>query len=199
MLRNFIKLIIILIISMLIGNMAYGMYKEAKIGNGPNEILTEDEENIIEKNVENIIQNNTKIETIDKEYKGYKVSAKLEIPKINLQTFILDSDDEEAMWLCPTKYFGPDPNEAGNYCIAAHNYDKENMFNHIIELEKGDKIYLTDNENGKILYEIYDIYKVKPTDTQVLSQKTNGSTELTLITCSDYSSKRIIVKARKEL
>ena len=199
MLRNFIKLIIILIISMLIGNMAYGMYKEAKIGNGPNEILTEDEENIIEKNVENIIQNNTKIETIDKEYKGYKVSAKLEIPKINLQTFILDSDDEEAMWLCPTKYFGPDPNEAGNYCIAAHNYDKENMFNHIIELEKGDKIYLTDNKNGKILYEIYDIYKVKPTDTQVLSQKTNGSTELTLITCSDYSSKRIIVKARKEL
>lgn len=199
MLRNFIKLIIILIISMLIGNMAYGMYKEAKIGNGPNEILTEDEENIIEKNVENIIQNNTKIETIDKEYKGYKVSAKLEIPKINLQTFILDADDEEAMWLCPTKYFGPAPNEAGNYCIAAHNYDKENMFNHIIELEKGDKIYLTDNKNGKILYEIYDIYKVKPTDTQVLSQKTNGSTELTLITCSDYSSKRIIVKARKEL
>ena len=196
MLRNFIKLIIILIISMLIGNMAYGMYKEAKIGNGPNESLTEDEENIIEKNVENIIQNNTKIETIDKEYKGYKVSAKLEIPKINLQTFILDADDEEAMWLCPTKYFGPDPNEAGNYCIAAHNYDKENMFNHIIELEKGDKIYLTDNKNGKILYEIYDIYKVKPTDTQVLSQKTNGST---LITCSDYSSKRIIVKARKEL
>ena len=51
------------------------------------------------------------------------------------------------------------------------------------------------NKNGVKIYEIYDIYKVKPTDTEVLSQKTNGRTELTLITCSDYSSTRIIVKA----
>ena len=73
------------------------------------------------------------------------------------------------------------------------------MFNHIIELEKGDRIFLSDNKNGKGTYEIYDIYKVKPTDTEVLSQETNGEIELTLITCSDYSSKRIIVKARKIL
>ena len=69
------------------------------------------------------------------------------------------------------------------------------MFNHIIELKAGDKLTLEDNKNGVKIYEIYDIYKVKPTDTEVLSQKTNGRTELTLITCSDYSSTRIIVKA----
>ena len=34
MVKNVIKLLIILIISMLIGNMAYGMYKEYKIGDG---------------------------------------------------------------------------------------------------------------------------------------------------------------------
>lgn len=204
MLKKFIKLLIILIISMLIGNMAYGMYREAKIGDGPNSNLAEEfnEINNLDNHInttinQNSTTNNLQEEKIVKEYKGYVVSAKLEIPEINLETYVLDSDEEEAMWLCPTKYFGPDANETGNYCIAAHNYDKENMFNHIIELNKGDYIFLTDNKNGQVKYEIYDIYKVKPTDTQVLSQKTNGETELTLITCSDYSSKRIIVKARK--
>ena len=109
---------------------------------------------------------------------------------------MLDEKSEEAMWVCPTKYYGPEPNEVGNYCIAAHNYDKENMFNHIIDLKIGDKIYLTDNENGKIEYRVYDIYKTEPENTMPLIQATE-KTEITLITCSDYSSKRIIVKARK--
>lgn len=200
MLKNFIKLLIILIISMLIGNMAYGIYKEAKIGNGPNEDISQglnQSNNVTNTQIDNnLTKNNTQKEEIVKEYEGYKVSAKLEIPKINLETYVLDSSQEDAMWLCPTKYFGPNPNEEGNYCIAAHNYNKDNMFNHIIELQKGDNIYLVDNIYGKVKYEIYDIYKVKPTETQVLSQKTEGKKEITLITCSDYSSKRIIVKAK---
>ena len=205
MARKIIKLFIILIISMLIGNMAYGMYREFKIGDGPSVSYAQVENQIkSSSNMENKIGTNSEdlqeeivIEKILEEYKGYKVSSKLVIPKIELETYILDSTEEDAMWLCPTKYFGPEPNETGNYCIAAHNYDKENMFNHIIELERGDKIFLSDNFNGKCTYEIYDIYKVQPSDTRVLSQKTNGETEITLITCSDYSSKRIIVKARK--
>lgn len=199
MVKNFIKLLIILLISMLIGNMAYGMYKEFKIGNGPNSSINEisNQFEILRANMNNVENKEEAKEKILTEYQGYEVSAKLEIPEIDLETYILNSNEEDAMWLCPTKYFGPEPNEIGNYCIAAHNYDKENMFNHIIELEKGDRIYLSDNKNGQGTYEIYDIYKVKPTDTEVLSQQTNGEVELTLITCSDYSSKRIIVKARE--
>ena len=195
MLKSVIKLLIILIISMLIGNMAYGIYKEMQISDGP----SNDIENHIE--IENVINNVTEEDTvkeeIEQEFNEYKVSSKLIIPNIDLETYVLETDDEEAMWLCPTKFFGPEPNEKGNYCIAAHNYNKDNMFNHIIELEIGDKITLIDNKNGRIEYEIYDIYKVKPSDTTVLSQETNGRTEITLITCSDYSSKRIIVKARR--
>ena len=191
MIRKILRLLIILFVSIIIGKMSYGIYKEMKLSNGPsniseNEKIKEDKES---KKVE--------IEKIVKSYKGYIVSAKITIPKINLETYVFEDYDEDAMWICPTKYFGPNPNEEGNYCIAAHNYDKENMFNHIIELEKGDIIYLSDNENGIVEYEVYDIYKVKPTDNTPLEQNTNGKTELTLITCSDYSSKRIIVKARK--
>ena len=199
MLRKILKLLIILLISILIGNMAYGIYKESEISDEPNRNILNNVEIYLnnENTLKNVVEEKQIIEKIPEEYQNYKVSAKLEIPKINLKTYVLEDESEEAMWLCPTKYFGSEPNEEGNYCIAAHNYNKENMFNHITELEAGDTIYLSDNINGKVQYEVYDIYKVKPTNNEPLSQQTNGNTEITLITCSDYSSTRIIVKARK--
>ena len=190
MIKKFLKLLIILVIFIIIGKMSYGIYKEMKLSNGPSDTIEEKE---TEENNEN---KKVQMEKITTAYKGYIVSAKLIIPKINLETYVFEEYDENAMWICPTKYFGPEPNETGNYCIAAHNYDKENMFNHIIELEVGDTIYLTDNKNGQVEYEVYDVYRVKSTDNSPLEQNTNGKTEITLITCSDYSSKRIIVKAR---
>lgn len=199
MIKKIIKLSIILIISAIIGNTIYGIYKESTISDIPNKtaIINENNTELIKNNVNINEKNKNSIkEKIAKEYKGYVVSAKLEIPKIKLDTYVLDEKSEEAMWVCPTKYYGPKPNEVGNYCIAAHNYDKENMFNHIIDLKIGDKIYLTDNENGKNEYIVYDIYKTEPENTMPLMQTTE-KTEITLITCSDYSSKRIIVKAIK--
>ena len=71
------------------------------------------------------------------------------------------------------------------------------MFRNLKELVIGDKIYLSDNSIGKIEYEIYDLYKVIPEDVGCLSQLTNGKREITLITCTNDSKKRIIVKARE--
>ena len=111
MIRNFLKLLIILLISIIIGKMSYGIYKEMKISNAPNNQLKNNT------NIEKIDNDNeVKIEKIVAIYKGYNVSAKLTIPKIDLETYVFEDYDEEAMWLCPTKYFGPEPNEAGNYC-----------------------------------------------------------------------------------
>ena len=195
MTKKILKLIIVFVIFIILGNMLYGMYKEITLSEKPQSI------NSIQNNLYNSEKTNQKIEyeTILKEYKGYRVTAKLTIPKIDLETYVFQEYDEEAMWICPTKYYGPEPNEEGNFCIAAHNYDKENMFNNIINLKLGDEIYLSDNKNGKIKYKVYDVYKAKPTDNTPLEQDTNGQVEITLITCSDYSSKRIIVKARKEV
>lgn len=214
MVKKVLKLLIILIISIIIGNTLYGIYKEAKISDAPSNNAKKSEFSIAElmmgkgsengnnnEKEENISENRVNTEKANQEllpttYKGYEISAKLYIPKINLNTYVLDDKSDEAMWICPIKYYGSEPNEVGNYCIAAHNYDKENMFNHIIELEIGDTIYLSDNKNGTVEYEVYDIYKAIPTSTEALLQNTNGKTEITLITCSDYSSKRIIVKCR---
>ena len=196
MINKILKILIILIISIIIGNTLYGIYKEAKISNIPGKKSVENGFNIAEFMTGKDNEEKSEQINLPTTCKGYEVSAQLYIPKINLNTYVLDDKSDEAMWICPTKYYGPEPNEVGNYCIAAHNYDKENMFNHIIELEIGDTIYLSDNKNGKVKYEVYDIYKAIPSNTEALLQNTSGRTELTLITCSDYSSKRIIVKAQ---
>ena len=69
------------------------------------------------------------------------------------------------------------------------------MFYNLKDLEIGDKLTISDNTVGIVEYEIYDIYMVIPEDVSVLSQDTNGRKEVTLITCTNDSKKRIIVKA----
>lgn len=130
-------------------------------------------------------------------YEGYSAVAKLWIPKIDLQVYVLEPYSEETLAVSATQFYGPSPNEIGNFCIAGHNYNRENMFNHLIDLSVGDILFLTDNQHGRGTYRIYDIYKVVPTEVSPLSQDTNGNTEVTLITCTNYSSRRLIVKAVK--
>ena len=126
---------------------------------------------------------------IQEKYKGYNVSAKLDIPKINLKSYVIKDYSIDALKVSVTKFWGSNPNEIGNYCIAGHNYKD---FKNITKLNIGDIFTLTDNYNGLIQYEIYDIYKVLPNQTECLSQKTNGRKEVTLITCTPNSKKRII-------
>ena len=137
-------------------------------------------------------------ETIETEFKGYKVSSKIYIPKINLETYVLEQYSTQALLTSVTKFYGADPNQIGNFCVAGHNYGPENMFQNIKKLTINDEIYLTDIEGNKMKYIIYDTYTVLPNDTKCLSQKTNGKIELTLITCTLNSEKRIIIKARAE-
>ena len=169
-----------------------GIYKENKIK------LGEENKPLVEKVAEEIpIVPVVPVETeiLPKTYMGYEVIAKLEIPKINLETNVLKDYTADGMKVCSSKFFGPEPNRVGNFCIAGHNYDQENMFNHLINLEKGDELYLTDNKNGKLNYTIYDIYRVKPQNTAPIGQETNGNRIVTLITCVNYSRSRLIVQA----
>ena len=135
-------------------------------------------------------------ETIETQFKGYKVSSKIYIPKINLETYVLEQYSKQALLTSVTKFYGANPNQIGNFCVAGHNYGPSNMFQNLRKLNINDEIYLTDIEGNKVKYIIYDTYTVLPNDTKCLSQKTNGEIELTLITCTFNSEKRIIIKAR---
>lgn len=193
--RKIIRKIILFIILIIILYLGYGFYKEEKI-----KLLNESEVLIkktkyIKESIE-VEDNKNNFQLIDKEYKGYKVEAKLEIPKIELETNILKDYSIKALKISATKFWGPEANEIGNFCIAGHN--KEKMFNHLIDLEIGDKLYLTDNKNGKYTYIVYDIYKVKPENILPIEQETNGKRIVTLITCANYSKNRLIIKAMEK-
>ena len=149
---------------------------------------------------ENMIQD-TEIhqteESILTTYKGYPVIAKLEIPKIDLETYVISEYSNQALGVSVTKFYGGNPNEVGNFCIAGHNYITKNMFHDLKKLSIGDTFTLMDTNHHEGFYKIYSVETVEPDETQCLSQKTDGRIEVTLITCTTDSSKRIIVKAVK--
>ena len=136
-------------------------------------------------------------EKIIEEYKAYKVEAKLEIPEISLETYVLKEFSSNALNISVTKFWGANANCIGNFCIAGHNFKNSNMFHNLKKLNIGDKIIITDNNIGKIEYQIYQIDIVLPANVDCLDQETNGEKTVTLITCTNDSAKRIIVKAKE--
>lgn len=134
---------------------------------------------------------------VQKEYKGYEVLAKLEIPSISLQSYILKENSKKALDKSVTKFWGSNPNQVGNFCVAGHNAPNKNMFRNLKKLTIGDRLFISDNTVGKVEYEVYDMYKVFPEDVSCLSQQTEGRKEVTLITCTNDSKQRTIVKARE--
>ena len=134
---------------------------------------------------------------IEKTYKGYDVCAKLEIPSISLVTNVLKNYSTSALNVSVTKFWGVDPNQIGNFCVAGHNFKNKNMFRNLKKLIVGDKLFVTDEKIGKVEYEIFDIYKVFPEDTSCLIPFVAEEREVTLITCTTDSKQRIIVKAKE--
>lgn len=133
----------------------------------------------------------------------YATIATIKIPKINLTYAIIDgptdtSEETEALLkISPTKFWGPDPNQVGNFCIVGHNYRNKKFFSKVPTLVEGDTVEITDLSGQTITYKIYTKYEVEPTDVRCTSQITNGRREITLITCTDDGKYRVVVKAKQ--
>ena len=126
----------------------------------------------------------------------YSTEAVVTIPSIDISYPVLTETSESLLEISVNKYWGPSPNEVGNYCIVGHNYRNGKMFGRLSELTNGDIVELEDLSGRKITYKVYNRYVVKPTDTRCTSQLTNGRTELTLITCTNYGKERLVIKCR---
>ena len=143
--------------------------------------------------------------TVQTTQNGYKYASigTVKIPKINVEYPILDGETdsveetEDLLKISPTKFWGPEPNEVGNFCIVGHNYRNTKFFSKVPTLENGDIIEITDLSGKTINYRVYNKYEVDPTDVSCTSQLTNGNKEVTLITCTNDSKLRVIVKARE--
>lgn len=134
---------------------------------------------------------------------NYKKIAIINIPKINVNYAVLQGETgdvketEALLKISPVKYHGHEPNEVGNFCIVGHNYRNSKFFSKVPTLVVGDTVELTDLTKRKITYQVYDKYTVDPSDLSCTTQLTGGKKEITLITCTDDSKQRVIVKCKE--
>lgn len=197
-----IKIIIINLILGLFIFMALQKYKEIRISKKNYEVEKIDVEksDIKTKTLDNHVETKQyPKEDVIKTYKGYDVCAKLEIPSISLETNILSNYSIKALNVSVTKFWGVQPNQIGNFCVAGHNFVNKNMFKDLKKLKVGDRLFVTDNKIGKVEYEIFNINTVLPNDTSCLDPSFKNKREITLITCTIDSKYRIIVKAKEIL
>lgn len=133
----------------------------------------------------------------------YTTVAKISIPKIKLNYSVIKGETgsveetEDLLKISPVKYHGGNPNEIGNFCIVGHNYRNEKFFSKVPSLVVGDEIQLTDLSKRTLTYKVYDVYTVDPSDTSCTTQMTGGKKEVTLITCTNDSKLRVVVKCKE--
>ena len=101
----------------------------------------------------------------------YLAEARITIPSIGVDYPVLTETSDALLEISVNKYWGPAPNEIGNYCIAGHNYRNGKMFGRLSELVNGDIVELEDLTGRKLTYKVYYKYVVQPTDTSCTSQK----------------------------
>ena len=147
------------------------------------------------------LQTTTTTNAIDSEVTAngvsYQTEAILNYPKLGINYPVLSEESEDLLKVSLCKYWGPNPNKVGNYCIVGHNYLSGKMFGKLSGAAVGDEINLTDLNNNTVTYVVYNRYVVEPTDVSCTSQLTNGQREITLITCTNYGKQRLVVKARE--
>ena len=185
---------LIIIIMILIIFIVIGMFKIYKLSNKSDEVIFElpQQEVVQKKSLERELVPYT---NIPKEIEGFTVVGKIEIPKIKFETYILSETSKESLSVSVTKFYGPELNGVGNFCIVGHHYNKPTMFGKLKDVECGDIIKITDIYGQYVTYKVYDIFKVNPDEIECLNQETNGEREITLITCTATALKRLIVKA----
>lgn len=160
--KRALKWVILLLLFLILFFTTRGIFQESQIRKGQENSNMQEENQQEEEKKE---QPKNKLKLVATQYKGYKVAANLKIDKLKIDTCVLEDYTKNAMEVCVTKFFGPNPNEIGNFCITGHNYITKNMFGYLYTLNKGDTFTLTDNQIGTIKYKIYDKYKVNPTQT----------------------------------
>ncbi len=174
---------------------------------------TVEEQNVVEQNVINpedianalgADNTNTVEETPAEEVpeekvmmEDYEVMGTIRIPKTGIEYPILETVTKRSIEIAVGIAYGPGLNEVGNTIIFGHNYRNGLFFSNNKKLVNGDKIYITDKSGETVTYEVYKVYETTASDASYMQRDTEGRREISLQTCTDDSSGRIIVWAKE--
>ena len=206
--------VLLIAITCVLGYFGYNYYKKIKLNKDAAEYLEEFDTLVVklnkEKEEEEINNSDDQnqgngsnqmrgIETDKLVYKGFKVVGKLEMPTINIQYPILDViTHAKAIEVSVGILYGPGVNQPGNTVIIGHNYNNGLFFGKNKHLQVGQKIYITDIYGNKKEYTIFNKYYTPESDTSYITRKTDGKTEVTLVTCDTTGANRLVVCARAD-
>ena len=126
---------------------------------------------------------------------NYEVMGRIEIPKTKVDYPVLGELTKKSLEIAVAIAYGPGLNQVGNTVIYGHNYRNSMFFSNNKKLLKGDKIYITDQYGERVEYTIYRVYQTTADDATYMTRDTEGRREISLQTCTDDSSKRIIIWA----
>ena len=222
-------LLVVLIVAILgvIGYFTYGMFQTKSIDKNAQSALDEFDKatKTIKKDVQHTVDENeaenteinnpldllnaTKkeetVEDVKKDVKktymeDYEVMGKIKIPKTGIEYPVLNPLTKRSLEIAVAIAYGPGLNEIGNTVIYGHNYRRTGVFfSDNKKLSNGDKIYITDQTGTTVTYTIYNIYETTPNDASYMQRDTEGRREISLQTCTDDSSARIIVWAKEDV
>ena len=131
-----------------------------------------------------------------KMYRGYVMAGYIQIPVTKVKIPIVESVAPKALEKSVGILSGPGLNKPGNTVILGHNYRNSTLFSKNYKIQIGDVIYITD-ETGKMqIYTVYNIYETTPEDSDYMNRQTGDNIEISLSTCTNDDTKRLIIWAK---
>jgi sortase A len=121
--------------------------------------------------------------------------ARIEIPAIGVEAWVVEGTDTDALAEGPGHYPGtPLPGEPGNAAIASHRTMYGHAFHDLDQLEPGDEI-VTGTATRRSTYRVVEVRVVDPARVDVVAPTTDN--RLTLTTCHPIGSaaQRLVVVA----
>ena len=125
-------------------------------------------------------------------------AIRIQIPALNVDAPIVQGDGWEQLKRGVGQHIGsPDPGQAGNLVLSAHNDVYGEIFRYLDKLQAGDQIFIF-TQQRQYVYTITHTQIVEPTQVEVMAS-TDAPTA-TLISCYPYlkDSERIVVFANLE-
>jgi LPXTG-site transpeptidase (sortase) family protein len=129
---------------------------------------------------------------------GYEVLGNITIPKTNCKYPILNTVTTKSISIAVAVLYPINLealNQPGNTVIVGHNYRNGLFFSNNYKLSNGDKIII-ESATETVTYVIYNMYYTDSSDADYMVRNVaDGVREISLSTCNDDSSQRLVIWA----
>lgn len=122
----------------------------------------------------------------------------IEIPDLKIKAPVLEGTDNDVLSMAAGHFTGTGTVDSGNYCIAGHSSTiYKEYFNNLKNVKNDMELRLYDINKNAYSYFVTDYFIVDPNELWVLNDF--GDNRVTVITCTDDGSQRLVVVAKKDM